>query len=288
MDIYHNYVLQVNKYGSFTRAASELGISQPALSMGISQLEKKLGFVIFNRKTSPLTLTKSGELYVEYLHKQDANRFEFQKKLEDLSNDYEHHISVGSPNVYISSIIAPCVKNILEGNHHLKLNIKSGTVPEMIELCERSGIDFFISTEELPQDTFTSIPIRTEETFLCMNDSYKETVFEDLPFIFLQDEQPLQKALNILLNQKGICISPSVTVDQVTTALTLAVGGIGACLATSESISAFGDVSSLYIRSLSEYIPSRTVYAAYLKDRYISKACINMINILKEGHKKCI
>ncbi len=64
--------LTVVRKGSFTEAAKELGITQPAVSQQISRLEDQLGFALFQR-TPALELTKTGELFLGYARRiQDA------------------------------------------------------------------------------------------------------------------------------------------------------------------------------------------------------------------------
>ena len=46
--------------GSFTRAAQHLGVSQPAVSQNIAELEKQVGAVLFDRKRGEVTLTPEG------------------------------------------------------------------------------------------------------------------------------------------------------------------------------------------------------------------------------------
>ncbi len=48
--------------GSFTRAAKELNVSQPAVSLTIRQLEESLGIPLFQRGHRTITLTQAGEL----------------------------------------------------------------------------------------------------------------------------------------------------------------------------------------------------------------------------------
>ena len=55
-------VLKVAELRSFTAAAEALKIPQPSLSQSILSLEKELKVVLFNRSTSPVSLTRAGEI----------------------------------------------------------------------------------------------------------------------------------------------------------------------------------------------------------------------------------
>jgi DNA-binding transcriptional LysR family regulator len=51
------YFLRVARRSNFTRAAEDLGISQPALSRSIQKLEEELGQPVFERKTRSVSLS---------------------------------------------------------------------------------------------------------------------------------------------------------------------------------------------------------------------------------------
>lgn len=53
--------LAVARSGSFTRAARQLGISQPALSQTIKELERRLGLRLLSRTTRSVSTTEAGE-----------------------------------------------------------------------------------------------------------------------------------------------------------------------------------------------------------------------------------
>jgi len=55
------------RHGSFTRAAEELGISQPAVSHAIRQLETDLGVPLFERKHKGVQTTAAGQYLQEQL-----------------------------------------------------------------------------------------------------------------------------------------------------------------------------------------------------------------------------
>ena len=60
-----HYFKTVAKYESFTKAAQELHITQPALSHSVSTLEKEIGFLLFERrKGGRITLNKDGRFFL--------------------------------------------------------------------------------------------------------------------------------------------------------------------------------------------------------------------------------
>ena len=69
------YAILLSQVRNFSQVAEQLNISQPALSKQILNLEKELGVRLFDRNTSPLTLTSAGAYFIreakELLFKED-------------------------------------------------------------------------------------------------------------------------------------------------------------------------------------------------------------------------
>lgn len=61
------YVLAVQKYGHFAKAAKACFVTQPTLSMQLQKLETVLGVVIFDRSKKPILLTDAGKKLVEQM-----------------------------------------------------------------------------------------------------------------------------------------------------------------------------------------------------------------------------
>src|SRR3990172_12151769 len=60
------YLLAVAEYGSFTRAAEALHVSQPTLSQQIKHLEESLGVQLLDRSGRTVRLTDTGEIYLRH------------------------------------------------------------------------------------------------------------------------------------------------------------------------------------------------------------------------------
>ena len=58
--------VQIARLGSFARASESLGLSQPALSQSLSQMETLLGARLFSRTTRALKLTREGTMLLPH------------------------------------------------------------------------------------------------------------------------------------------------------------------------------------------------------------------------------
>ena len=58
--------LSLSRHGSFTKAARELGVTQPAVSASITELEKQVGATLVDRTRGKICLTQAGEKFLDY------------------------------------------------------------------------------------------------------------------------------------------------------------------------------------------------------------------------------
>jgi len=79
------YVLKVAECRNITKAAEQLYVSQPALSSFLAKTEEELGAKIFNRNTTPLTLTQAGECYVKTAKRILALQDTLKRDVENLN-----------------------------------------------------------------------------------------------------------------------------------------------------------------------------------------------------------
>lgn len=77
-NLIYEYILEILKLGSFSKAADNLYISQPSLSRAIKSYESKLGIRIFSRAGNKISLTPAGEVLLKYLD----NVQQLEKKLK--------------------------------------------------------------------------------------------------------------------------------------------------------------------------------------------------------------
>lgn len=301
IELYNKYIVCVYENGSLTKAAKKLGISQPALSSGLSNMEKRLGFKLFNRKSSPLQPTKEGEVYLDYLNKQKRITEDYQRKIQDICNAAENKVVVGGPGVYVESLIAQAAVNLHKEYPSCKVMIKNAAVPELIEKTRKGDVDCFVSTSDDLPEGFSKKKIKKERIYLCIpgdwgiNDflkgyrisvgekgkAFDYRILDGLEFIFLEEQQPLQKEMRGFFSANGIVPQNYLTVNQVPVGVNLCAHGAGILFASEEALISSGYVEKLCIYALPDSISGRDIYIAYEEERYMSCVCQKLIEILQ-------
>jgi DNA-binding transcriptional LysR family regulator len=94
----------VARLGSFSRAAEELSISQPAVSIQVQAMERSMGAILFHRRRRDHQLTETGRIVYDYAQRLFALANEMQQVLDDLQGVRAGTLTLGAsttPGEYI-------------------------------------------------------------------------------------------------------------------------------------------------------------------------------------------
>ena len=160
--------LNIVKYGSITKAAEILYISQPALSRRIKSLESELQYKLFIRQMGVrnITLTPQGEAFVLIAEKWKELWLE-TKDISPISKNTMFHISaIDSINSYILSKV---YKTFIEENNHIHLVIHNLHSQDSYKYVENKLVNLgFISDDMYSKDVKT-VPIFSEKMCFISN-----------------------------------------------------------------------------------------------------------------------
>ncbi len=99
-----DYVYEVYKERSFSKAAKNLFISQPSLSAAVKKAEQKIGFPIFDRSSSPIRLTELGKEYIRSIEIIMDVENGFRNYVQDTQDMQTGCVSIGGTNFYASYV----------------------------------------------------------------------------------------------------------------------------------------------------------------------------------------
>ena len=101
----------VAKYGSFTRAAEHLFMTQPAVTFQIKQLEEQYNTRLFERGHGKVTLTPAGEIVLAYAERILNLSEELDSRVAELTDELTGTLSIGTS----TTIAAYWMPRLLEG-----------------------------------------------------------------------------------------------------------------------------------------------------------------------------
>ena len=216
----YQYVLKVAELQNMTKAANELYVSQPALSHYIAKVEDEIGAELFNRNTTPISLTQAGERYVETARMVLALNDRLRHDISDINDQKKGRVIVGISHARASFFlpyILPEFQRQYPGIEVQTVEVRSDQIEEYVskgkcdigilplplsgayeleqELVCREEL-LLVSGEPLPEE------IRTDgQTFVNLKNC------GDRPYLLLRKGHGIRAAVDVLFLEHRI--SPS-------------------------------------------------------------------------------
>ena len=135
---------------SFTRAAEELHLSQPAVSMQIRQLEDSVGIALFEKSGKRISLTEAGREVFHYSHSINSELADMEEVLESLKG-----LNRGRLNIAVASTVNYFAPRLLAAFHkqypgiHLELDVTNRE--QLIQMLIDNSVDMVLMGQ--PPDT---------------------------------------------------------------------------------------------------------------------------------------
>jgi LysR family transcriptional regulator, hydrogen peroxide-inducible genes activator len=167
------YIVAVDTYRHFGRAAESCFITQPTLSMQIKKLEEDLEIIIFDRSKQPLIPTDVGQRIVE----QSRIVLKQTEEIINIIKDHKHQVS-GMLRIGIIPTLAPYLLPIFIGRYKKKypnifIKVIEQTTSEIVNLLHKDLIDVGILVTPLKEDKIIEKPLFYEEMLIYINPENK-------------------------------------------------------------------------------------------------------------------
>jgi DNA-binding transcriptional LysR family regulator len=252
-----HYIYEVYKYGSFSKAASNLFLSQPALSISIKKVEKEIGMPLFDRSQQPLQLTDAGKIYIQKILAMKLLEDDLKNELQDLTTLDQGSINIGGTQYFNSYIIPLVIKEYMHLYPKIKISLLEDNSGLLDSKLADGSIDIMFHCGDFDKNIFTGIDVFHDELLLAVPNEFsldkkitdnglnaqqvKENIFHDkscpytplssfsnIPFLILTKSNNLRvRSLNIC-SSAGFIPQVRFYVEQLETAYHLADQGLGA------------------------------------------------------------
>lgn len=308
-----DYIYEVYKERSFSVAAKNLYITQPALSASVKKVEKQLGITIFDRTTSPIVLTEEGKVYIETIEKIMHIEGEMKNKFSDMSELKTGTIKISGENFVSSFIIPKIISEFKRRYPGINVELTESNSPDLRQLLTSDIIDLLIA-HDFDKNLYEAVPLFDETLLLAVPESFKENKklknhaftrediinnkhlkterqkidlkhFENTPFIMLKKGNDTRRRANMLFAEAGI--EPKnvvINLDQLITSYNMACFGLGVAIVNDMLIKSSMQSGCVYYK-ISGRSAHRMMAIGYKKNRYCSKVMSAFIETAKDVYK---
>ncbi|VEU83265.1 LysR family transcriptional regulator [Acholeplasma hippikon] len=164
-------LIAVVDYGSFTKAAEQLALTQPAVSQQIKSLEEEFNITIFDKRKKKLELTPEGVLLVRYAKRIELltdnmiNSFKLMKKNIQIKNS----LVIGITHTLESNIIAKAIAEYTAENDAFHIRIISDSIKSIYQKMKTYEVDVCIIPGKINDPNYSFIPLDQDSLAIAVS-----------------------------------------------------------------------------------------------------------------------
>lgn len=286
--------IHVAELGSFTKAAEQLGYSQPSISFQIKQLEEEFGCLLFERINHTITLTEKGHELVYCAHQIRALTDSFRESVAE-NDECSGHIHIVTPDSVCEEMINSHYIDFHNRYPDISIRFSTGDSAVMLDMLDHNEADVIIT---LDNHLYNKDYIIAKEQQLSMhfvtarnskfanrkNLSIKDIINE--PFILTEHGQGYRRVFDRELAKKSLEITPFLEIgrtDMITSILTQSNMISYLPDFVTKPLIDSGELCYLDVRDLNIDIWKQLIYH---KNKWMSKSLKAFIEYVKEKEFK--
>lgn len=288
------YFIELERHKSFSEAAKNLNITQPALSLQIQKLEEEYEFQLIDRTKKPLALTPEGQLFYE----KALEIVQLVDDLDQLSLDIENKVE-GKLRVGIIPTLSPYLIPLFidEMNRRfpaLKVDILELKTEAILGMLSHNELDLGIISTPVKAPKIGFIPLFYEQFYLYISPKHplgqEETVnlkqLNEKELLYLYEGNCFQNQVD------SVCTLPSLSESELSFRyLSNSIESLKRIVENQGGLTFIPELASSNIpaeyepmvKEIEAPVPVREISACYLKTTGYKKSARAFVDLLLEN-----
>jgi len=230
------YLVSLADHGSFTAAARERFVTQPAVSIQLRKLREELGVPLYEVSGREIRFTEAGARVLEYARRMVDLEREMLRELDDIEGLQRGVISIGTIDAASIYVLPPVFSAFRDRYPGIELRIEvSSTLPLMAGL-DSGRFDLIVGT--LPEgDTgeYETVEVLSERLVPVAPPGHplfalrrgRLQALADWPFISFHRGSVTRRLVEEALREHGVTLNVSMEIDSQEAIRNLVASGLG-------------------------------------------------------------
>lgn len=283
----------VSRLGSYTRAAEELCLTQPAVSIQVKRLEAQVGLPLFEqigKKTFP---TAAGKVMYEASLDILSRVEDLKNTIEDLKGTIKGPLQlsvVTTAKYFLPNLLGAFLQQYPEVEPKLKFTNRARVIERLM-----NNDDDFVVMGQIPRDeNLEAYPFLTNILGIVAHADHplankKNITIEEIAnqrFLIREIGSGTRYVFDQLLKQHGVEIEPYMELGSSEALKQAVMAGLGIAVLSLHSVQLEIEVNKLTVLDVQGFPLKRRWYAVHLKGRKLSLVARTFLDfILKESHR---
>ena len=183
------YFQAVCLYGTVTKAAEAINISQPSISLAIKELEEEFSVSLFHRQYRAMILTEPGEKLLELSKKLLEQADSLTRAMEEIGNK-RRILKIGIGPMIGSFLLPRIFRSYFFSNPDLNIEVYENARSISLEQLENGELDMlFLAHTGAIDPSFHSIALMKTNVICCISKDNPLSKKKSIEFSDLKDEK---------------------------------------------------------------------------------------------------
>ncbi|MEG0566630.1 MAG: LysR family transcriptional regulator, partial [Hungatella sp.] len=173
---------------NISKAAREIHVSQPAISMAIHELEHEFGLVLLQRNSKGFVLTQEGKYFYERAQTLLEHADELQQMMCDMGNR-RNRINLGIPPMIGTFLFPKLYRQFRQKYPEIMLNSREGGSKDLLEMLNESMLDFaIVPLNQISEASYNMMEMTQTETLFCVSVNHPLANCKSVTIEMIKDE----------------------------------------------------------------------------------------------------
>ena len=272
--------------GSFSAAADALGISQPAVSLQIRQLEQFLRSRLIERTGRGIKATAAGQALLSHGERIEQAVEDTLRSLDAFSHEVSGTITLGTGATACIHLLPPLLQQLREAYPLLKVGVTTGNTPGVVRAIEENRLDLGLVTLPVSGRGLDVTPVLDEE-FVCITSRQacgpKPTpeALHALPLIAFESGSGTRALIDGWFQASGVQPEPIMQLGSIEAIKRMVGAGLGYSIVPRMAVEQAADREELCVQSLTPLL-HRQLAIVMRQDKIVSKGITGIIRLLQK------
>lgn len=281
---------KVAQHKSFSGAAQELFLSQPAVSQSVRQLEEQLGMQLFVRSSKKVELTPQGSILYEYASSALGLLESAEQQLSGLQTLGAGQLRLGAGDITARHLLLPALERFHQLYPKVHLSIFNRTSASSLELLHAGRIDAAFVNLPIEDDRITvhwESPVQdifvAGQKFAELKDKpLTARQLARLPLIMLEHKANSRVYVQRFFLRQGVELQPEIELASYELMGELARINLGVSCMVRQFCRQELQSGKLFELSLTEPVPPRSIGMVNLKGVSLPPSVARFVELMNE------